>query len=298
MLYEYAVDPSLLSDIHNCRTIFDNFRPERGKLIADVPRKWQREAFQAVNGIPATQCRPVMRKTLKKNLERLLKDALCANRHMPYWDRSKQTWLEHVLASQGCHSYAAVISAYKTQQPVPTYALPELFLNAPDCWNASSQASVARNAKAIVDALMPLFRISREFTLIDMHLYPGSKRYRVVIAEILRRTTEFNFGRGANKITLHVSDHRRDMQSSLEQHHFNDMPAGLTLDCFAWPKSIEHDRFALTDLGGVQLGQGFDECLSPDGPNDVLMSLLTSIQRKRLIAKFSGEATYRAKVSR
>ena len=174
MLYEYAVDPSLLADVHHCRTIFDNFKPERGKLIADVPRKWQREALNAINGIPHTHCQPVMKKTLKVNLDRLLKDALCGNRHPPQWDRKTESWLAHALAAQGSQPYAAILAADTAHEPVCTYALGDLFLSAPACWNASTEIEVPRTAQDIVEALMPLFRLSKQIMLIDRHLYPGA----------------------------------------------------------------------------------------------------------------------------
>jgi hypothetical protein len=132
MLYEYAIDPSLLSDINNCRTIFDNFKPERGKLIADVPRKWQQEAFNAINGIPLGQCQPVLKKTLKNNLARLLKEALCGNRQCSQWDRQAETWLRHALSVQGSHSFAAILANETLHEPARTYALAELFIDAPD----------------------------------------------------------------------------------------------------------------------------------------------------------------------
>ena len=295
MLYEYAVDPSLLSDIHHCRTIFDNFKPERGKLIADVPRKWQQEAFRAINRMPSEQCRPVMRKTLKGHLDRLMKEALCSNRQTPQWDRKVESWLAHALAAQGAQPYAAILAADTSREPVCTYALGDLFLSAPECWNALTEIAVPRTAQDIVEALMPLFRISKQIMLIDRHLYPGEVRARRVLREIIRRVPEYNFGRGVSKITLHVSDHRQDMQSSMVQHLLPHLPRGLEVACCAWPKATEHDRFAVTDVGGIQLGAGFDE-RTHDGTQQVLMSLIDNQQRRRLLATFSSEPTYRASI--
>lgn len=296
MLYEYAVDPSLLGDINNCRTIFDNFKPERGKLIADVPRKWQQAAFSAINGIPHAQCQPVMRKTLKKHLGRLLKESLCANRNPPQWNRIEESWLTHVLAAQGAHPYAAILAARTSQELACTYALSELLLNAPDCWRSPTQRSVLRNADNIVDALMPLLRISKQITLIDRHLYPGETRYRRVLVELVRRIPEMNFGRGVGSMTMHVSDQRHDMRDSLQLHLGRHLPRGFEIVCCGWPKSAEHDRFAITDVGGIQLGQGFDEH-SPAGTEHVFLSLIDYETRRRLMTQFSEQPTYRERVS-
>lgn len=297
MLYEYAVDPSLLSDINNCRTVFDNFRPERGKLIADVPRKWQQEAFNAINGIPHDRCKPVMKKTLKNSLKRLLNEALCANRHCPPWDRQHESWLDHALSAQGKHPYAAILAAETSETPVCTYALTYLFVHAPECWNATTQIPVPRTATAIVDALMPLFRISKQITLIDRHLYPGERSSLRVLREIVGRVHECNFGRGVPKITLHASDHRQNVQSSFKQNLLPHLPGGVEFVCCTWPKSTEHDRFAITDVGGIRLGEGFGE-RRPDGTENVSLSLIGETERRNLLAKFSGQPTERAIIAK
>ena len=64
-----------------------------------------------------------------------------------------------------------------------------------------------------------------------------------------------------------------------------------------WPKSLEHDRFIVTDVGGINLGEGFDE-KAADGTDEVLFTLLGRDIHKSLICKFSGEPTYVAKIKK
>ena len=118
MLYEYAIDPSLLADISNCQTVFFNFKPEKGKVIADVPRKWHQEAFQAINGIPHEQCKPVLRKTLKNHLNKLLKESVCCNRQNYSWDRNTETWLQHAKELNNAYPFAAVLAAEALLEPI------------------------------------------------------------------------------------------------------------------------------------------------------------------------------------
>ena len=167
MIYEYALDPSLMIDVNSCRTIFDNFKPEQGKLIADVPQQWIREAYQAINKIPPDQCQPIMRKTLKNNLKILLKQSLCDSRKRIDWNRDEQSLLENMALQNNVYPFSAVITHEAQQDPVQTYSLQNLFITAPDCWNEPTQIHVKRNAKDIVDALAPLLSISTEMILID-----------------------------------------------------------------------------------------------------------------------------------
>ena len=293
MLFEFAVEPDLLADINNCRTIFDNFKPERGKLVSDVPRQWIREAYVAIQRIP----HPVMRKTIKEHLKKLLSQSLNSNRGVAPWDKVGESWLEYVAGENKTYPFAAVLSGRAEKTPINTYAISELFINSPECWNYPVQKSVPRTAKDIVDTLIPLFRISKQVVLIDRHIYPGNSRSLKVLLEIIRRSSQFNYGKGISKIIIHSSDHRLDMQSSLEKHVLQHLPLGLEISCSLWPKSIEHDRFAITDVGGVSLGEGLDE-RTYDGTGEVLISLLDYASLKRLRSKFSGTPTYTASISK
>lgn len=295
MLYEYAVDPSLLGDVNNCCTVFDNFKIHQGRLIADVPRQWVRDAFHAIQDIPSHQCQPVMRKTIKENLKKLLDQALCGNRPQLEWDRMRETWLAHAAAHNANHPFSGIISNATATVPAIAYSINELFISSPANWQALPQMSVERNAKCIVDALTPLLGLSKHIILIDRHLYPGTARSLRVLREIIARVPQYNYGRGIKKLIIHSSDHRQDWQVSLEHNVLPHLPAGFEVECRLWPKNTEHDRFVVTDVGGISFGEGLDEKVH-DGTDKVLLSLITFDTRKALIAKLSGTPTYIASI--
>lgn len=295
MLYEYALDPTLLGDVNNCRTVFDNFRMHQGRLIADVPRQWVRDAFYAIQNMPSHQCQPVMRKTIKENLRKLLDQSLCVNRPRLEWNRSSESWVAHVAAHNASFPFSGIITNDAMTDPVVTYSISELFIKSPPSWEAKIQDRVERDAKCIVDQLMPLLSISKSIILIDRHLYPGTPRSLRVLREIIARSPQYNYGRGIKKLTIHSSDHRQDWQTSLEQHVLPLLPAGLEVECRLWPKNTEHDRFVVTDVGGINLGEGLDE-RTPDGTDKVLLGLVTHETWKGLIATFSGTPTYIASI--
>lgn len=297
MLYEYAIDPSSLADVGNCQTIFLNFMPEKGRIVAEVPRKWDHEAWQAIKSIPHEQCKPVLKKTLQNHLNKLVKDSLSRNRSNIDWDRNNEKWIKLAERINTTFPFAALFSTTALVDPVRTYALSQLLFDAPASWNAPTECSVLRKASDIVETLMPLLKISKSIQLIDMHLYPGDVRSKNVLIELLRRAPEFNFGQGVKKILIHSSDHRLDLQSSLKQHIEQHLPAGLELEYKLWPKTIEHDRFAITDVGGFILGHGFDECKNGD-VQEVFISLIGSQKCRSLRTKFAATPTYTASISK
>lgn len=295
MFHEYAVDPSLLCDVGNCQTVFFNLKPQQGRLLSDCPRKWVQEAFQAINNIPHEQCLPVMRKSLKSALKRLLDEGLCTNRAIPEWDKAQESWLEFAAKQHRSHPFAAVLAANAQVDPVRTYALSNLVLDAPECWGSGSEATITRKAGDIVDALEPLFVLSRQVVLVDMHLYPGENNSRKVLVELLRRSGKFNYGRGIKKILVHSSDHRQGMQKTLETALQRDLPAGVELEYRLWPQEMEHDRFALSDVGGIQFGHGLDEA-KPGKATHVFISAISDAKRRSVLAKLSGTPTYSASI--
>ncbi len=297
MIYEYAVDPSLLSDLNKCRTIFDNFKPQQGKLISDAPRKWIREAFSAIQNIPEDQCQPLMRKTIKEHLKHLLRGSLCRTRQSHNWDRVNESWIDYVASEHSTYPFAATISGQSVSKPVVIHDISTLFVTSPECWRESSQKRIPRKAKDIVDALMPLLVISSQIVLIDMHLYPGDYKSLRVLKEIIARSESYNFGQGISRLLVHSSDHRRDLQSSLEQQLLPHLPNGFEVVYKLWPKAIEHDRFAITNAGGINLGEGFDE-QTHVGTDTVLLSLIDLQTRLHLNSKFSSQASYIASISK
>jgi hypothetical protein len=298
MLYEFAVNPELLADINHCQTIFFNFKPEKGKVIADVPRNWQQEAFQAINGIPHDKCAPVMKKTLKENLKKFLSESLCRNRQDPNWDRNIEDWLKLVIRVNESCPFSAVLNSESLSEPIRTYSISRLVFDAPECWNAPTECDLPRKARDIINSLIPLLKLSKSIQLIDMHLYPGDPRSKRVLIELLRRVSEFNFGQGVKKIIIHSSDHRKDLQTSLEQHIAPYLPVNFELQYRLWPDSIEHDRFLITDIGGLFLGHGFDEHRNNDDAEEVFISLISKQKCRRLLSKFSGTPTYSASISK
>jgi hypothetical protein len=74
------------------------------------------------------------------------------------------------------------------------------------------------------------------------------------------------------------------------------MPTGLEIEYRLWPASIIHDRFAVTEVGGIYLGHGFDEARLHDDTEEVFASLIGYKKRRSLLAKFSGQPTYIASI--
>ena len=68
MIYEYALDPALLDNWKDCRFFQQSFGPDKGRLIADYPRKWKRAVLEAIR---KSGCGDVEKKRIKEALKHL-----------------------------------------------------------------------------------------------------------------------------------------------------------------------------------------------------------------------------------
>ena len=77
------------------------------------------------------------------------------------------------------------------------------------------------------------------------------------------------------------------MQQELEAKVKPWLPEGMIICCSQWPEKLMHDRFILTDVGGVFFGHGLDE--HADGRlEDVLVSVLDHQSYRKERIKLNG----------
>lgn len=298
MFYEYAIDPAILSDFERCRTFFESFKNRPSRLIADLPKKWIQEAFNAINQIPHEQCPPVRKKTLKENLKKILNINLCKNRLVEDWKRETNNWLEYAVNENSSYPFSAILGATGTSIPAPVYVFDNLFFDSPDCWEKPEQQHIHREAKIIVETILPLLKVSKHLLLVDPYfsfVLPSWNNYRPLLIELFSKVSEFNYGRGISKIDIHTSDRHGGVQQDLDSKVKPLLPPGLSIVCSQWPAHQMHDRFILTDVGGVFFGHGLGEP-TDEGIKQVLVGALDYITYKNEMAKVTGRPASQSSV--
>ncbi len=258
MFYEYAIDPEILSNYEECKQFFLSFQSRPQHLISDAPRNWARQALNHINTIPHEQCLPARKKALKGLLAVLVKDNLTKNRPV---NRENQNWLDCVVEEHQRFPFSALFGTDALQDPVPCYSFSDLVFDSPDCWS-NEQQHVERVADEMVSHIRPLLYISKTIQLVDPHIRfiePGWGRYKGIIKELLENLHTYNFGRGINVLEIHTSDKYGNMSQELHDKAYGWLNAGVCIKVFHWPEKEVHDRFVLTDVGGINFGHGLDE---------------------------------------
>jgi hypothetical protein len=271
MIYEYAVDPALCVDWQDLRYLVLSCGREQGRLISDVPRKrWTRLASEAIN---ESNPKPVERKRLKEFLKKLSKKALYLRK---FTVKSNSNWIDNAIATHQVWPFKAILTTENYPGDEDFIIKNNISMSDHERWKQSPSVTVNRNAADMVDPITPLLENARQVMLIDKNFRlvnsSGHKiiKYKNVLLETLNKINNKAYGPSIKKLVYHVGNKlsQEELKHHCALHLKNDMPEGMTLQFVIWPWDELHDRFVLTDIGGVDFGQGLDEWTG-SGPKKV-----------------------------
>lgn len=283
MVHEYAVNPILCTDWRDLRYLVSSFGREEGRLISDVPRKeWQRLTYDVIN---KSNPKPVMKKRLKLFVRKLIRKALYTRNQTV---NSNREWLSNAIDTHAIWPFRAILTdEYSGDEP---YILcNNLDLITHSCWCVSISVTIKREVNEMVNAIKPLLEIAREimlidrnFRLVDRNSHP-TLRYKSVLLEILETVSNKEFGPPVKKLTYHVGGKyftKEELERQCDLYIKDSLPRGIRLEFVFWPWDKLHDRFVLTEIGGVDFGQGLDECTGY-GPEEVKVSRISNADHQR-----------------
>lgn len=287
---EYAIDPFSLNSQVSLRALFDYFENNPERLISDLPSKWTRDVYVAINRLEDDGILPVHRKSFKNKLEKLRRN-ICKNRVVATWNR-EESWLRYVEKVHAENPFDAILSSNSPENPhSPVYCLDNLHLDSPNFWLEDNQRHVKRTAPEIIGLSLSLLRVSKIVMLVDPYFsFSGAHwhNYRPLLEELFNMNDRINFGQGMRRLEIHNSVKNTNSGGDLGSRVGPLKPRGLTVQRKTWAGEEMHDRFILTDVGGISFGRGLSEFIhSPD--EDVLVALLEPGVYKKELAKLQGQ---------
>ena len=233
-------------------------------------------------------------------IERLknAKRGTVADFNRTYDQTRNPTWIENAIEAHELNPFHAILAldnlALEYVRGVDTLGLNDPVLNNPH------SADVPRMADDIATACSLLLRSSREIDLVDpfyFGLQSGASGYREPLASILQDLTAF--GNGQQVIRLHYRHSDASPSEDLVLRHAgtwlrNIIPRSLEVHLYAWEEAPGgedfHDRFVLTDCGGLQFGAGL--AIGPPTEH-VLVSILDVEHAATLRSRFAvGASVY------
>lgn len=277
MIYEFAISPTLCIDYRDLRFFLQSFGYGEGRLFSDIPRKkWMRMARQEIKASDNGQ---VEKKRLTAAVEKLSRKALYCRNTVP--ELGDEPWLYHALAAHADRPFKAILTGGYEGEDACVLSCNQDFTSDTK-WKIPLDAAVERTSEKMIQAIHPMLDCAREVVLIDRNFDPDKYRWRrflIKLTELLSRRT---FSPSIRKIDFHFGDRIsiHQLQVLCANHITTKMPADMKVNCFVWPRSELHDRYVLTDVGGIRFGIGLD-IWDGSGPKEVEISRISDETRLR-----------------
>lgn len=287
MIHAYALEPALVATWgrrSEYSFIHDKFGLGTPRAMLELPRftTWKRAVYAAANDLELCQGDLVR----LAELFRILAEHKCRRADVLY--DGVLTWLENGEREHDRKPFAGIIA---TQNPRGHAAvlLSDDLDPADTRWTQSAGATAQRTPEGLAAALTAMLVNCRVLHLVDPHFGPENARHRCVL-EALMDVLAIN-GVEPELVRVHcLSKSTLDFFEGEAAKMVSWLPPGITVEFRRWNQRAGgdrlHNRYVLTDIGGVSLGVGLDA--GDTGETDDLL-LLPQEQYVRRWAQYAEE---------
>ncbi len=295
MLREYAVEPSLLGTFADARYFLEKFGVERGRLIADYPGGWPMSVLTAL------QARPVEVQRVEIWLDNL-RHAIVRRPRSTY--TSERPWLEQAIeedARERGREFDFILSdgVERTPKVLDGRKVDEDDAN----WAAPTDKIIARTPAEMAKVVRPLLRIAKRIRFVDPY-FDGSLPKRAPMLEFVRAAVAGNRHGSAPRIEIHSALQQRprglgDPPRAAPSLHAmqQDLQRGVEVHYSQWwqrPCGEQfHNRYVLTDVGGIDFGAGLD---AHPGATDTVGRLSRAVSQALWARLDDGSALFEREV--
>ncbi|MDH5672825.1 MAG: hypothetical protein OEZ06_11790 [Myxococcales bacterium] len=278
MFYEYAMEPSVISTWERARYFLGAFGPWKGRFLAQYPRRWKRMVYEGL------ACADIEKKRIEERLAAL--DGRVFSRRSSAEYDGTVPWIDNAMVEHRRVPFRAILAEGGTGGGV---VHPDEVDEQCELWRVETGHLVPRAAAAFVAMVDLLLRASTRVVLVDPYFRADQNDKAQPLVAFCRAIE----GQGKD-VEVHFSDEprgydpcMRDAQRALPRL----LPPGTAVTLRCWKHRTGgprlHNRYLLTDIGGVKFGDGIE--LGDPGHEDHL-SILDEPSRARLWDQYTGPA--------
>lgn len=272
MIYEFALEPELVATwgkLSEYRYFFDKFGLGQPRIVSQYPKlkNWRRQILLQAAGANDME---LQRITALINIfsERMI------SREVSSFDGNR-SWLENAEEEDERYPFHAILSLSNPRNHRAVLIGPDLSLHENPKWRLKNEEIVPRRAEAMARCVAAMLRNCSEVLFVDPHFGPEESRYRRPFESFLKCLLTNRAGSSPRRIELHTSSKSDGgfFKSECERKLPKCVPEGVSVLLKRWKQNESgqrlHNRYILTDIGGVRFGTGLDENRSdPDGDSD------------------------------
>lgn len=259
MIHAFALEPKLVATWgkrEEYRFVCDKFGLGTPRALLELPafRKWKRDVYLAANELALSQ----KEMTRIEELFKLFGDHKCRRTDSVY--NGLLTWLENAESEYDRRPFGAIVAAQNPREHQGVLVSGQLDERGAQ-WACEVGAPPARTAEALAGVLSPMLINCKTLHLVDPYWNPAEPRYSKVLEALM--DVLVTHALSPELIRVHCSD---KLALALFEKAATEMaarlPKGCTIEFARWKEREGgeklHNRYVLTDLGGVSLGIGLD----------------------------------------
>ena len=273
MIHEYALEPELVAtwtDRSTCRYFKENFGLGQGRIVSRYPKHWKRLVWKSFDCTD-----DFARQRLTELLARLSEQMV--RRSDAQWDADSTSWRDNAEREHERRPFHAILAQTNLKNHAHVLTESDIDEDFSVRWAVGRWCSVARNATEMADAVAPLLRCSSDVIFVDPHFGPERSRYRRPFKAFLERMVSQRPGRTPQRIEVHTAaEHtgtedffRGECDTRLRQCVPEKMRVLVRRLKQKQDGEKLHNRYILTNLGGVAFGIGLDD--GDEGETDDIM---------------------------
>ena len=278
MFKEFAVEPEAITGSYrDFAYVVEKFGVPEGRWISRFPKTWKALVYESAKSkLSGTK----ELSKIEERLRRIADDILLASGRTTA--DPAVPWIDAAVAEHGARPFDAIVASVHRDAP-PVVALANLDAEHP-CLVPNRQWIVARTAAALAGCCAPLIRVSRHIKLVDPHLDPTTPRFRRPLTALLAAVTTgslVDIFRGDNVPAAFAAQQYGPHIAALKPH-------GVRVRLFLRAQDPLHNRYVLTNRGGIALLTGLDDANGGQKTHDDVFVLDTPTWQARW-ATYAGE---------
>lgn len=259
MIHVFALEPELVATWgrrEEFRFIHDKFGLGTPRVLLELPAfsKWKRAVYNAASKLALSQ------EDMKRieDLFRIFGEHKHRRENAVY--DGLLSWLENAEHEYARRAFAGIL-ATRNPRSNDAVLVSEQLIATNARWACERGASPSRTPEALALALSAMLTNCRQLHLVDPHFGPENARHRKVL-EALMAVVADN-GLALEVVRVHCSE--KSQLAFFEQEAGKmaaRLPSGISIEFVRWRQKAGgdrlHNRYVLTDVGGVSLGVGLD----------------------------------------
>jgi hypothetical protein len=162
--------------------------------------------------------------------------------------------------------------------------------NPSERWKPQRSRIVRREAEQMAQAVALLLRMSTRIVLVDPHFGPENGRHRATLEQFLLAVVTDRASVATVQVEVHTGDKATFafFESECRGRLAPIIPRGMQVQFTRWKQDQLHNRFILTDVGGVTFLHGLDENQRATGADEDLVQLLDADICRQILNEFCG----------